>query len=452
MDTPGVDEVIEGLTPQGMVHRSWMINRGWSSGQINEYLTEHEVKVEGIPQGYSPRFYPLAEVKRVEEQVPEVRKAVEARATIIPALSEVYDLGNTVTRSELLARGWTAAHIKRLLAWPDYVEPIGNFYRYGSDRVQLAEQVDEKLRTRLAKAATDKAEAEAAAAKEKAAAEAQRTATKEAAVQEVVQAGVGVWRRDAGRWLVQTTAAEGEQIEVRRRDGSAEKKIVGQIVRRLDGGQVLATVKDLPRTTPQRPAVEPQVAEPAVPAAWGATRMLTQPAQVGDVIRYANRWCVVTSVRTEEIDDDTSSVYGGDTYGHEGETGWLVRLREATEQEAAPEQARAEQEAQRDALARQERTIIAALVRHARSDGALGSTDDADRGEVLHDTSNIYGSGEVLRLDGETLIHLHCNGMDGDDWSRNNVPGGILRVASAPDELIEQLRTVRSQIQEAMSK
>lgn len=430
-------DVIADLTPEGLVHRSWMISRGWSSGQVNEHLTAHEVRVEGVPPGYSPRFYPISEVKRVEETVPEVRKAVADRASIIPSTlgrDEDYGLHNTIPRAVLVSRGWTAAHLKRLLDHPDYIEPASESYRYGTDRVELAEQVDEKLRKRLDQVAAKKA------------------TEKAAAIGQALAAQVGVWRRVGDRWLVQIAAAAvGDTITVRRKDGSTEPKVVRRLVRD-DGDSVLVDVTNPQRAAPIKPkaATPPpasapaQVAEPTGPRTW--EHLAPYSLHPGDVIRDGDRWVTVVSARPWRISDDDPSMYGSDLLGHEGQMGTMARVRVATDEEAAPAQARLDAEiADRDRRVAKARTIKA-LIEHAEAPRQHGDASDVTRGEVLHDNRNPYGSGGTLRVDGEDLIYVQGNGMDGDNWAYNDAPGVIVWVAPAPTDLIEQLRRMNVEV------
>ena len=57
------------------------------------------------------------------------------------------------------------------------------------------------------------------------------------------------------------------------------------------------------------------------------------------------------------------------------------------------------------------------------------------RGEVLHDTFSIYGAGIRFQRDEQTVWYVQANGMDGDDWSRNNCLAGIAR--SLPRAAVE---------------
>lgn len=62
------------------------------------------------------------------------------------------------------------------------------------------------------------------------------------------------------------------------------------------------------------------------------------------------------------------------------------------------------------------------------------------QGRVILDTWNIHGGGEQIVDDGIYVWFIQNNGMDGDDWSRNNVvtggAGAIGRRLPRTDELV----------------
>lgn len=45
-------------------------------------------------------------------------------------------------------------------------------------------------------------------------------------------------------------------------------------------------------------------------------------------------------------------------------------------------------------------------------------------GDRLFDTQNLYGSGEWIVINDKEIWYVQNNGMDGDDWSHNNVRTG----------------------------
>lgn len=86
-------------------------------------------------------------------------------------------------------------------------------------------------------------------------------------------------------------------------------------------------------------------------------------------------------------------------------------------------------------MARQARHRLDTVVRavRGRSDATIPATppDDWAAGRLILDTSTIYGTGVEAHLDARQnrLAVLVRNGADGDDWSRNTVPGGYVVLA-----------------------
>ena len=58
-------------------------------------------------------------------------------------------------------------------------------------------------------------------------------------------------------------------------------------------------------------------------------------------------------------------------------------------------------------------------------------------GETIYDTYSIYGAGSRIVIDSEYVWWVDANGMDGDDWSRNNCRLGIARRLPRTEELVE---------------
>ena len=87
----------------------------------------------------------------------------------------------------------------------------------------------------------------------------------------------------------------------------------------------------------------------------------------------------------------------------------------------------AEREYEAEKAAEHKRQLKARADQIADYIRAAGEKPDGDHrpvGDYLLDTQNIYGGGEWFVI-GETHIwHVQNNGMDGDDWSRNNVRTG----------------------------
>ncbi len=90
---------------------------------------------------------------------------------------------------------------------------------------------------------------------------------------------------------------------------------------------------------------------------------------------------------------------------------------------------------------RQVKAGVQRVADHIRTNGEKPENHDWPQGETLLDSRNIYGSGEAFVIEPDnTVWHLIKNGMDGDDWSRNNLPGHIAFKLSAASTVAEALR------------
>jgi len=102
-----------------------------------------------------------------------------------------------------------------------------------------------------------------------------------------------------------------------------------------------------------------------------------------------------------------------------GYTYWAL-CREATEEEALPLKRREERLERIKAIQGRCRAIS----RQIQEQGVRPEGDNEVTGTRLFDTQNLYGSGDWFVVDGGRVWYCQNNGMDGDDWSRNNVRTG----------------------------
>lgn len=102
-----------------------------------------------------------------------------------------------------------------------------------------------------------------------------------------------------------------------------------------------------------------------------------------------------------------------------GYTYWAV-CREATDEESAPLRKREERLERIQAIQSRCREIS----RYIQEHGVRPEGSNEVRGTRLFDTQNIHGSGDWFVVDGVRVWYCQNNGMDGDDWSRNNVQTG----------------------------
>lgn len=120
------------------------------------------------------------------------------------------------------------------------------------------------------------------------------------------------------------------------------------------------------------------------------------------------------------IDENHPSMGNPHLLGHEGSLGCYCYFRDATEEEVRELEAREAEEVAKAAV-RERVAEIGALV---RQEGECPEGPLTVQGECLFDTFDIHGGGSRFVIDGAHIWFIENNGMDGDDWSRNNVRTG----------------------------
>lgn len=208
---------------------------------------------------------------------------------------------------------------------------------------------------------------------------------------------------------------------------------------------------------PEQPApvVAEPVAEPPAPAPYRLRQgegYGGRPWTVGEVVRvpsgrdgrpfpaYADypEYLVVERAGATYYREDGMSFGVGDEAGHV----YWAECRAATPAEAAPLVAAAQAAAARQAA----RTRLAALLRELEARAERPARESIPAGETLlaQTTANgtylpLYGGGWWLVVAPDGIWSIHGHGADGDDWSRNNLPGAIgyrvPRDAALEDEL-----------------
>ncbi len=142
--------------------------------------------------------------------------------------------------------------------------------------------------------------------------------------------------------------------------------------------------------------------------------------QVGQTFRDRQHGIVtVVSVVPRFIRED------GMSFGLMDESGWLfdVGARLASDDEARPILEREARAAERDRASKRLREL-ARQARKTWEQPARTPEGLTPEGERLIDKQNIYGGGDWWVVGTEHIWYVQNNGMDGDDWSRNNVRTG----------------------------
>lgn len=94
---------------------------------------------------------------------------------------------------------------------------------------------------------------------------------------------------------------------------------------------------------------------------------------------------------------------------------------EAVEAEHQAAEQAAEQERKRRQEMKRFKSRIAEII---MKDGIKPDGDNHPEGECVLDTQNIYGGGDWFVIGEDRIWYVRNNGMDGDNWSYNNVRTG----------------------------
>ena len=148
-------------------------------------------------------------------------------------------------------------------------------------------------------------------------------------------------------------------------------------------------------------------------------------------IRQGDAWIVYEGYGKDfRIGEDDPSCYGSHLLGHEGDYGCYCYYREATpaEAEAAAAERAARQAAQAAENARRDE-LRAAWTQIRDTGERPDGRDNRAEGTTIYLSqrdreSIIYGSGNYLVVGEEWIWAIMQHGMDGDDWSANNVRTG----------------------------
>jgi len=104
----------------------------------------------------------------------------------------------------------------------------------------------------------------------------------------------------------------------------------------------------------------------------------------------------------------------------------------------------AEARARRERKAAYKANLAAFRARFKTAEQPEGPIGINDLGEIIIDTMNVYGGGYRVTLDDSYVWLVENNGMDGDDWSLNNIrpwgAGAIGRRLPRTEEIIADAR------------
>ena len=134
----------------------------------------------------------------------------------------------------------------------------------------------------------------------------------------------------------------------------------------------------------------------------------------------------------------------------DGGYGWTIEARPATGEEAAPAQA------ERDATAQQvgAQSVRDQISRDIMNDGEKPDGPTKPFGDVIADTFDAHGGGDRFVIGNTHIWYVRNNGMDGDDWSLNNVQtggaGAIGWRVPYDADLVKQLRQIGEVVRKSL--
>lgn len=156
---------------------------------------------------------------------------------------------------------------------------------------------------------------------------------------------------------------------------------------------------------------------PLAPAAPAPTKRQVRTNKRAD---YCHRCGAMVPAGQGElflVHDDDESMYGF-------QSGWLVEHLDRELCKRLREEAIARQAATEDRKRRfnREKDQLVSMIKAGEFPAHFPV--DEIQGDRLLDTWDIYGAGDWFVLTSKYIWYVRNNGMDGDDWSRNNVPTG----------------------------
>lgn len=306
--------------PAGYIHREQLrASRGWDTTWMVQLTDVVQVDTGGVPN-LSNKAYNLDEVLAYEEANPKVGKAVAkhlgaAASYVAPTEGVEYTLANALTTAQLRARGWTPAHIIRILHHPDVLGRYKAGDRYGLDRVEAAEASDERLGKTIAR----------------------QKAKREEELADATSATGFVFRKYQGTWFawgrVEDVPAD-RVITISKKDGATVEKVAGEpVADEVNPGFGFFPVRNLPRKSAE-PVANPAAAKShsdsgsSVRARAKQRRTLTEWVEpyrvwdVGQVLEEAGKRWKIMSVNKHYITSDDPSVFGSHLLGEEYTWGW----------------------------------------------------------------------------------------------------------------------------------
>lgn len=146
---------------------------------------------------------------------------------------------------------------------------------------------------------------------------------------------------------------------------------------------------------------------------------------MGEPVRRGNRVIVFESAgKSFRISEDHPSFEGAHLLGYEGDYGCYCYYREATAEEiSAFEAQEVESQAKTEADKTKKQAVESIKAKITEQGECPDGWHDVE-GERLIDDQDIYGGGSWFVLMDDYIWYIRNNGMDGGNWSANNVRTG----------------------------
>jgi len=128
------------------------------------------------------------------------------------------------------------------------------------------------------------------------------------------------------------------------------------------------------------------------------------------------KYITIISASKKYFRDDGMSFGVGDEQGYV----FSAIAREATEEESAPLRTKEAASAEK----KRAKKALQGIAAEIQKDGERPDGSNVTGGTHYSDTQNIYGGGEWFTIGDEYIWYVKNNGMDGDNWSSNNVSTG----------------------------
>lgn len=142
--------------------------------------------------------------------------------------------------------------------------------------------------------------------------------------------------------------------------------------------------------------------------------------------------------------------YDGLSFGVGDDSGYVysAKCRPATEEEAKPIQEKIE----KDKNVRKAKLRLEEIKNTIMKTGEYPKGNNFIEGQKILDTQDIYGGGDWFVITKDHIWYVKNNGMDGDDWSRNNVrtvgAGAIGWKIPIDEKLVSELNELKKIINE----